>query len=41
VLDWNVDAQAFYARMGATMLPDWRICRVTGDALLALGAPAA
>ena len=41
VLDWNVDAQAFYARMGATMLPDWRICRVTGDALQALGAPTA
>jgi GNAT superfamily N-acetyltransferase len=41
VLDWNVDAQAFYQRMGATMLPDWRICRVTGDALQALGSPAA
>ena len=41
VLDWNVDAQAFYQRMGATMLPDWRICRVTGDALRALGSPAA
>ena len=41
VLDWNVDAQAFYARMGATMLPDWRICRVTGEALQALGKPAA
>ena len=39
VLDWNVDAQAFYQRMGATMLPDWRICRVTGEALQALGAP--
>ncbi len=38
VLSWNVDAQAFYQRMGATMLPDWRICRVTGDALQALGA---
>ena len=37
VLDWNVDAQAFYQRMGATMLPDWRICRVTGEALQALG----
>jgi GNAT superfamily N-acetyltransferase len=37
VLDWNVDAQAFYQRMGATMLPDWRICRVTGDALATLG----
>ena len=41
VLDWNVDAQAFYQRMGATMLPDLRICRVTGDALQTLGAPAA
>jgi GNAT superfamily N-acetyltransferase len=41
VLDWNVDAQAFYQRMGATMLPDWRICRVTGEALQALGSPAA
>jgi hypothetical protein len=39
VLDWNVDAQAFYRRMGATMLDDWRICRVTGEALQALGAP--
>ncbi len=41
VLDWNVDAQAFYQRMGATMLPDLRICRATGDALQALGAPTA
>ena len=39
VLDWNVDAQAFYRRMGATLLPDLRICRVAGDALQALGAP--
>ena len=37
VLDWNVDAQAFYQRMGATLLPDLRICRVTGDPLQALG----
>ena len=40
VLDWNADAIAFYERMGATVLPDWRICRVTGPALKALGAPA-
>jgi GNAT superfamily N-acetyltransferase len=39
VLDWNTSAQAFYAAMGATMLPDWRICRVTGDALRQLAAP--
>ncbi|MBL0088640.1 MAG: GNAT family N-acetyltransferase [Ideonella sp.] len=37
VLDWNEHAIGFYASMGATVLPDWRICRVTGDALLALG----
>ncbi len=41
VLDWNVDAQGFYARMGATMLPDWRMCRIAGEALQALGAPPA
>ena len=40
VLQWNVAAQAFYKRMGATMLDDWRICRVAGEALQALGAPA-
>ncbi len=33
VLDWNDSAIAFYQRMGATVMPDWRICRVTGDAL--------
>ena len=41
VLDWNANAIAFYQRMGATVMPDWRICRVTGDALQALGGPAA
>jgi GNAT superfamily N-acetyltransferase len=40
VLDWNVDAQAFYARMGATVMPDWRIVRATGDALAAMAAAA-
>lgn len=40
VLDWNAGAIAFYQRMGASVLPDWRICRVTGDALRALGAQA-
>ncbi len=29
VLDWNVDAIGFYRQMGATPLPDWRICRVS------------
>jgi GNAT superfamily N-acetyltransferase len=35
VLDWNQRAIDFYERMGATVMPDWRICRVTGDALTA------
>jgi GNAT superfamily N-acetyltransferase len=33
VLDWNTPAINFYKSMGAEILPDWRICRVTGDAL--------
>jgi GNAT superfamily N-acetyltransferase len=33
VLDWNENAIRFYEKMGATLLPDWRICRVTGQAL--------
>jgi GNAT superfamily N-acetyltransferase len=33
VLDWNANAIAFYEKMGAAVLPDWRICRVTGAAL--------
>jgi len=33
VLDWNQSAIRFYERMGATVLPDWRVCRVTGDGL--------
>ncbi|MEO7338838.1 MAG: GNAT family N-acetyltransferase [Caldimonas sp.] len=33
VLDWNENAIRFYERMGATVMPDWRICRIAGDAL--------
>jgi GNAT superfamily N-acetyltransferase len=36
VLDWNTSAIAFYERVGASVLPDWRICRVTGASLNAL-----
>jgi len=35
VLDWNENAIRFYEKMGATVMPDWRICRVTGAALQA------
>lgn len=37
VLDWNVNAQAFYQRLGARVLPEWRVCRVDGEALRTLG----
>lgn len=36
VLDWNQTAIDFYQSQGALMLHDWRIKRVTGDALLKL-----
>lgn len=37
VLDWNANAIAFYEKMGATVMPEWRICRVTGEALARFG----
>ncbi|SDQ40849.1 GNAT family N-acetyltransferase [Paraburkholderia tuberum] len=40
VLDWNQPAISFYQKMGATVLPDWRVVRVTGDALARLAARA-
>lgn len=36
VLDWNNPAIEFYQRIGADVLPDWRICRVTGGTLFKL-----
>ena len=33
VLDWNEPAIGFYQTVGAEILPEWRICRVTGEAL--------
>jgi len=38
VLDWNVSAIGFYERLGAVVQPDWRIARVTGEALANLAA---
>jgi GNAT superfamily N-acetyltransferase len=37
VLDWNEKAIRLYEHMGATVMPEWRICRVTGDALAKFG----
>ena len=36
VLDWNTPAIAFYRRMGASILEEWRICRVSGSSLAEL-----
>ncbi len=33
VLDWNENAIRFYESLGATLMPDWRICRLAGQAL--------
>ena len=33
VLDWNESAIAFYKSMGASILDEWRICRVNGESL--------
>jgi GNAT superfamily N-acetyltransferase len=33
VLDWNESAIGFYRSLGAHVMDEWRICRLTGDAL--------
>ena len=38
VLDWNAPAIDFYQSLGAALLPDWRIVRVTGPALSRLAS---
>ena len=39
VLDWNENAIRFYESMGATVMPDWRICRIAGDTLQGFARP--
>ena len=41
VLDWNQNAIDFYKHQGAQVMEDWRVVRVSGDALrnLAEGTP--
>ncbi len=36
VLNWNENAINFYQQLGAEILPDWQICRLTGSSLLNL-----
>ena len=33
VLDWNAPSIAFYKSIGAQMMNEWRICRMSGNAL--------
>jgi GNAT superfamily N-acetyltransferase len=33
VLDWNAPSIAFYRSIGATVMHNWKICRLTGKAL--------
>ena len=36
VLDWNAPAIAFYRSLGADVMDDWRVCRLSGQALATL-----
>jgi len=33
VLDWNTPSIRFYESIGATVMNEWKICRMSGDAL--------
>jgi GNAT superfamily N-acetyltransferase len=35
VLDWNAPSIAFYRSIGATVMDEWKICRLSGQALQA------
>ncbi len=38
VLDWNAPSIAFYQSIGAHVMDDWKICRLSGPALQAFAA---
>ena len=38
VLDWNAPAIQFYKSLGASLMDEWTVFRLAGDALLKLGA---
>jgi GNAT superfamily N-acetyltransferase len=38
VLDWNEPALRFYERMGARVMKEWKLCRLTGDSLAQVAA---
>jgi GNAT superfamily N-acetyltransferase len=39
VLDWNEPAIRFYESLGATVLPEWRVVRMAGEALESFARP--
>lgn len=41
VLDWNAPSIDFYKAHGAVLMDGWTICRITGEALTALGGEGA
>ena len=38
VLDWNAPSIAFYKSIGAQVMDDWKLCRLSGEALSRLAA---
>jgi diamine N-acetyltransferase len=40
VLDWNAPSIAFYKSLGAVMMDEWTLCRVSGPALVSLARSA-
>ena len=40
VLDWNTPSIDFYKSLGADMMDDWKLCRITGSELAALAQTA-
>ena len=38
VLDWNAPALRFYERMGARVMQEWKLCRLSGESLARVAA---
>jgi hypothetical protein len=36
VLDWNTSSIEFYKSLGAAMMDEWTVCRLSGEALATL-----
>jgi GNAT superfamily N-acetyltransferase len=40
VLDWNAPSIAFYKSLGAVLMDEWTVCKISGEALTALAREA-